>query len=118
MSFTIYDSYRDNKSEFIDQMQNLIGERLICVYESNKLKVIKNTFAEVYDELEKKDEHIVVTSKGDDVIINDFLIKRTTELGKSIFVAWWYGHSYETTVFDAFKIDSPLLEPLYYSLGG
>lgn len=113
MSFTIYDSRRHDKSEFIQQMQNLIDGKLICVYKHDRLRAIKNTFDEVYRELENNYEYIVAIRNDDDVIINDFLIKRTTELGKSIFIAWWQGCSYETTVFDAFSIDSPLLETLY-----
>lgn len=116
MCVVIHDSYIDNKTVFIKTMTKLVGEEtLICVYRNGKLKTIRRTFEEIYDELECKGERIVVTKHGDDVMMNNFLIKRTTSLGKSILTAWWCGHSYEYSVFDAFKLDSPLLKSFYES---
>lgn len=114
MQNLIYDSEKNDKSEFIKQMQNLTGEMLICVYKNHELVSIDSSFAETYSVLENELEHIVATRHGDDIMIDNFLIRRTTELGKSIFISWWHGCSYELSVFNSFEFDSPLLEPLYY----
>jgi hypothetical protein len=77
------------------------------------LKFIKRTFIDIYNELEKECGYVIVTRCGDDIMINNFLIKRTTEFGKWVFIMWWKGYNQNAHIFDSFKFDSLLLEPLY-----
>lgn len=113
MRLIVYDSEYDNESQFIHNMQSLMNEMLICVYKDKKLYTVRQNFSEIYNRLLLKEKHIVVTKKGNDVMINDFTIKRTTKLGKEILMAWYTGHVNEQNVFNAFNIDSPLVESLY-----
>lgn len=113
MHLITYDSKYDSKLKIIHEIQSLINGMLICVYKDKKLYTIKKTFLDVYNELLLKYERIVVIKNDNDIIINDFTIKRTTKLGKEMLMTWYVGKTNERNIFSAFWIDSPLVESLY-----
>lgn len=113
MCLIVYDSEKDNESTFIHEMQSLMNERLICVYKNKTLYTIRKDFSEIYNRLQLEEKHIVAIRNGNDVMINDFTVKRTTKLGHEILMTWYTGNVNEQGTFNAFKIDSPLVESLY-----
>jgi hypothetical protein len=110
----IYDSRENNESQFISYMQSLMGNMLVCVYKDGRLCNVSRYFKDVYNALQKASEYVVVTRNGNNVLINDYIIMRTTELGKDILVSWYKGHTYyEYNMLGSFKIDSPLVRTIY-----
>lgn len=108
----IYDSAKDDESKFIKDIDSLANNMFICVYKDGKLCSFRNSFAKIYTAMRLNFEHIVAVEKDGDVIINNFILRRTTQLGTDILWSWYKGKVHERYAFGALGIDSPLVKPL------